>query len=470
MGVADGGAMQAFTRSTRILCCSLLAAVGCSGAASPSSLQGSDAGSDGGSTGPSPEASSPESSGGNADASPDAAVVADGCVAAVTTSTVACTESNTSCANIIVSGDVPTSNATGFYGYADPTARSDPASSTAWMMYSWLVIQPTTGDEGGTVDPRLSENHLAQSSDEGGSWTKDEVVWPVISTTYQGEAGFLSSETAGFTSATSGGSTLWYAIHERYFTPALSGYNPTGQTLTVRVAQAATLADLAGQSPSDELVLSGPGLDPAFGPSVNLSAVDGAAASALVAACSIWHDTEIFYDQGKLYVGVECAVDDPTNAVLAVFVTTPTGAMTSWTWSLAGTLGDPSIAAEISSQLALDPPATSMTQLNLTRGKNGQLLAVMTPTSVTQGTTDGSFTSTQVHMGNVAVQLDSLDPIAFSRDCAGHLIIPSRTTADDEVLGTGSSTYDPALTTGIILDRQPTHTTGFEMHATGLRP
>jgi hypothetical protein len=259
------------------------------------------------------------------------------------------------------------------------------------------------------------------------------------------------------------GGVVWFGGRLRYFLRDEPGYQPVGVTFQLQVGRAASPADFHLQSERDMQSLGAvfAGVAP---PDVNLAALDPS-----VAQCNFWNDPGVFFDAGRLYVVAECNQFDLATWRVAVFSTDANGAPKSWTWRFDGLLADAAVAKAVSDQLGVQ--ADTLLQPDLARGKDGRLVAILSPTRGVGTTAAG-----QVHLGGAAIELDSLSPVKLTRDCDGRLRIRAFAAATDEPNGTSSTGYDPASATGMVLARRPDGkktngvVNGFSLHRTGLSP
>ena len=144
---------------------------------------------------------------------------------------------------------------------------------------------------------------------------------------------------------------------------------------------------------------------------------------------------------------------------VVVFATEPTGEVRSWRWRYVGKLAGGAEARELG--------GVGVTQIDLARGVDGQLLLVTSPDDWNTGMQDF------VHYGCRVTEVESIDPPKLARDSAGRLKVRATITASDTMpLGPGACTYDQASATGVLLVRRHKERglMTASIHSTGMRP
>jgi hypothetical protein len=365
------------------------------------------------------------------------------------------------CPELVIDGDAPSVlpgwGPAPFRGFGDPSVRRDPASGRLWMAYSWLHVS-SLEQQGGQRLVAVVDIHLAHSDDGGGSWAFGGALWtseaendPVLRV-----PGFSSHEVVNLAF----GDGTWYAVRLRYFTPKDGRlYSPKLDSIHLRLAQAPT-PELLGEAA--EAVLGGVYTAPGWGIDVNLAGLDPE-----LAQCSFWNEPALHFDDGTLYLETECSVYAASGAHLdektftALFAAEPEGDVRSWEWRYLGTLAGHREAVALGGE--------NLTQTDLVRGRDGALLAVVTPNHW------DSVLAADVHHGCRVVEVAALDPPALRTGGSGQLVVRATLTASDLVdYGTAGCTYEPSSATGVLLVRRQFSSSPPEMvwtiHRTGLRP
>ena len=374
-----------------------------------------------------------------------------------------CPDGAPACPELAIRGDaeyvLPGYGPAPFRGFGDPSIRRDPATGRLWMAYSWLHVSPLA-QIGGQRLVAVVDIHLSHSDDGGSTWTLDGPLWtsqPETDPGGSGQQGFSSHEVVNLAAGAGG---TWYAVHLRYFTPKDSRlYSPRLDSIQFRIAQASSPLLLAG---APEASLGGVYTARGWNLDVNLADLDPE-----LRQCSFWNEPALHYEGGTLYLEGECCVYGPTGSHLddrgfvAVFATTPEGDVRSWRWRYLGKLADHLDAVALGGE--------NLTQTDLVRGRDGALLAVVTPNHW------DDRLEADIHEGCRVVEVASLEPPALRLDAAGTPVVRAVLTASDLVdYGTAGCTYEPASSAGVLLVRRVFTTVPPEMvwsiHRTGLRP
>ncbi len=375
-----------------------------------------------------------------------------------------CTVQSNACAELRVDGDqpsqLPNGRPAGFRGAADPCIRKDPLTGTLWMAYSWPKVEVLKGGSGFKPFHAMPgvDTHLASSKDGGATWHFEKVLWPTMADVDKGSrggAGFTSHEVPNILPHQAGAGVIWYAARQDYFLPDPGAYKsrPPG-SFRIRMMQAATpqeLSDAPAATLGGEVTESGWGVD------VNLSALSPSPDK------HIWTEPALYFEGDTLYLTLQrlCykgASPDWSAIETVVFATKPVGDVRHWAWHAVGQLAGASEAKELGGD--------GLTQVEIAKGTDGQLLALLTPETYDEGRRDFVLHGCRV------VEIASMDPPRLSRDSSGKLKVRAVITASDLVpLGPGASGYDPASSTGVVLvRRQKGVGMTVSLHRTGVRP
>lgn len=355
------------------------------------------------------------------------------------------------CPEVAVAGDAPATTVGDFKGYADPALQADPlVPGRIWLAYSWPYVAQSPAPNMAAV-----ESHLARSDDGGATFSFVRPLYAapeVLDPEGSGQTGIASSETVSLAVMASGPLTTWYGAHLRYFLEPAGGYTPRyGTSWTVRVGAAASPEALGDPTALAKEVVIGVSTTAAvYGASVLVDQMAGVP----IQRCAMLNNPTLFVRGGTLYLVVECLAFvgtelDLPNATMQLLATTPRGDPRTWAWRHVGVLADHGLAQELGSDTIRQP--------EVTEAADGTLLLVVTPARADPLAPTGTTGE-----GCVAVELDSIDPPALRRDCAGDAIVRVRMTGDDM----GSCAHDPASATGLVPhSHQP-----WALFASGLRP
>ena len=388
-----------------------------------------------------------------------------------------CAEPN--CPAIAIAGDkeatLPNGEPSPFRGFADATIRRDPESGRLWMAYSWPSVRIDKDKRRGLLRRQAATSpqvdiHLAYSDDQGRNWRLVKTLWsPTPSRSPNGEEGHMSHEVANLLPVREAGSVVWYGARLDYFLPDDGGFRKRPpQSFRILIGRAPTPSELA-HAPT--AALGSTATDSAWGVDTNLAQL-----SPETRHCMLWNEPALFHDGEELFLSLSCMAfrgktPDMERNDLVVFATRPDGPPSRWQWRYAGKLAGAREARELGGE--------RLTQIDLARSKNGQLLAIMTPD--TWDTEADDF----IHRGCVAVEVDSsARSLRLARDAGGRLKVAARITASDAgAAGTAACTHDPASETGIILGKRNKVGVGLghardrtkaqmygELHATGVHP
>ncbi len=398
--------------------------------------------------------------------------------------TLDCTADSRQCPEVVIAGISAARLSNGepspFRGFADPSVRTDPVTGRLWMAYSWPNMH--LGDQGdgtrkgllrgrgrGRLGGRAAARpaavpgvdiNLAYSTDRGKTWHSQGPLWPSAEDTDRGgsgEPGYTDHEVVNLLPRQIDGRVTWYGIRLDYFLPAEGGFQrrPPG-SLRLAIAEASSpdkLRDAPVQVLGSAATAKGWGVD------VYLSSL-----SPGVRDCGLWNEPTLFAQDKTLYLGLRClkfagTVPKVSESDVVVFATEPTGEVRSWRWRYVGKLAGGAEARELG--------GVGMTQIDLARGVDGQLLLVTSPDDWNTGMQDF------VHYGCRVTEVESIDPPKLARDSAGRLKVRATITASDTMpLGPGACTYDPASATGVLLVRRHKERglMTASIHSTGMRP
>jgi len=129
------------------------------------------------------------------------------------------------------------------------------------------------------------------------------------------------------------------------------------------------------------------------------------------------------------------------------------GAPASWNWRYAGKLGDAALAADLGNDTIRQP--------DVSLADDGSIVALITPAHIDTASPTGT-----VGDGCVALELDSIDPPALARDCAGNPVVRARINGS----GVGACTHDAAAATGILATSQGASGGNWTLRASGVEP
>ncbi len=357
-----------------------------------------------------------------------------------------CRDDDGRCPELKIAGDppfeLPGFGLSPFRGYADPSLRRDPRTGVLWLSYSWvsLFASPTLIPGKPALDVGVSI-HLARSDDGGRSFRHVTNIWESATETYKGASGYSGNEVSTISPTPSG----WAALELRYFNPRGNGNDFRPDSLHFELAEGADPGKLAMAQAS---MLGGSLTGSFWRPFANLSEI-----AKVGLACPVWTEPSLFSDNGVLYLLVQCKTpSNPARGFLGVFVREPDG----WHW--AGCLTSSSDAAALG--------GNELTQAELTRGRDGSLLLVVTP-NIVKGREEH-------HLGCAVLTVASLDPPRLKQGADTLLDLRARIVSSDSAQnGPGACSYDPGSSTGLLIVRRvfsPIRGVIFSIHASGLHP
>lgn len=372
-----------------------------------------------------------------------------------------CTSGNPDCTLLEILGDTPNTYPNGsssfFHGFADPTVRQDPQTGRLWMAYSWPRVHILPD---GNFVPGV-DIHLAYSDDGGNTWVYHDELWTSHEDTDRGgdgAPGFTDHEVANLLPRQTENSVIWYGVRLDYFIPLEGKYTarPPG-SFRIKIMQAASPPDLATAAASTlGSTLTAPGWDV----DIDLSAL-----STETEKCGMWNEPALYFEEDELFLVLRCLAFDsfqrpaPEESDIFVFATSPNDDVRTWQWRYVGALAGHEEARELGGR--------GLTQADIVLAQDGTLLAILTPND--WDTSLKEF----IHYGCRVVEIESMDPPALKRDDNGKLVVRTVINASDQQpLGPGSCSYDPASATGILIARREKTSTAMtsQILQTGMMP
>lgn len=353
------------------------------------------------------------------------------------------------CPSIKIVGDsvstLPSGEVSPFSGLADPSIRRDPVSGDLWMAYSWPNIRVAGKSEKRRLFRRNRSGmpgvdiHLARSQDAGRNWRFYGKLWSAMSaTSSDGESGHMGHEVANLLPVNTPEGTLWYGARLQYFLPDEGGFRDRPvSSFRILVGAARTPA---GLSDGPVARLGSMKTDDRWGMDVNLASL-----SPQTRHCMLWNEPALYHDGNELYLALSCMAfrgksPDMGKNDLVVFATNASGTPSQWRWRFAGKLAGVSEAKELGGE--------RLTQVELAKGRDGKLLAVVTPDTWESG----DF----IHHGCRVVEVDTTGgTLKLARDGSGHLKVRATILASDAgSAGTAACSYDPSSETGVIITKR----------------
>ena len=383
-----------------------------------------------------------------------------------------------SCPLLEIAGDwestLPNGQPSPFRGFADPSMRRDPDSGRLWLAYSWPSLQVKRSSAAGwssqaaQVTPRV-DIHLAFSDDHGASWRYLQTLLPAAAArSPSGEPGQVVPEVVNLLPVQTESGTQWYGAWLEYFLPENGGYrNRPSQSFRIVMSRSPGIPGLAD---APKARLGAMHTDPAWGMDLNLAAL-----SPETSRCMLWNEPALYHDGKELFLALSCmafrgTAPDLPSSDLVVFATTAQGEPALWRWRYAGKLSGVSEARELGGE--------RLTQIDLVPGRDGQLLAVVTPD--TWDATAHDF----VHHGCRVLEVTEQDGrLTLARSPNGALKLRTSVMASDAgAAGTAACTYEPSSATGMVFgkrdkagglsgrNRNSNAHLSTSLHITGLRP
>ncbi len=364
------------------------------------------------------------------------------------------------CPQITIQGDpaftFPNGTASPFSGFADPSIRKDPLSNRLWMSYSWPNIHVLGQQQ---FVPSV-DIHLASSDDNGATWKSQGPLWPSEpDTNKSGDngPGYTAHEVSNLLPVQNGSTVTWYGVRQAYFVPQNGGYSKRpGTSFRLEISQASSPA---GLSTADYQSLGTNYTAAGWNADINLANL-----SPDVSKCGFWNETALYYQNNTLYLVTRCLTFNgqmpiENESPNVVFATNAKGSVKQWQWRYVGALNNAQQAKELGGD--------GLTQPEIAKGQDGQLLAIFTPTEA------GATPTDEIHNGCAVVEVASIDPPRLATDSSGRLKVRAFISASDQQPhGPGACTYDPASDTGVIIVRRDIGQGKFitTMNASGIKP
>lgn len=365
----------------------------------------------------------------------------------------------------------PNGQLAAFRGFADPCLRRDPVSGALWLVYSWPHMEHLGGDRRGFAVG--VESHLAVSKDAGTTWQRNKVLWPrtpasfINPKTKLARDGFISHEVPNILPCQIDGSPAWVGARLDYFLGRKGNYKDRDNlSFCIRLMSASSPGELSNAS----FITFGHDM------SSPECAVD-------INACSfskdfppafIPNEPALYFKDGRLYLAFVCMTfkgqsPDFAKSFIAIFSTEPRGAAATWQWRYNGKLTTHQEAQELGGE--------SLTQIELALGRDGQLLAFLTPESWNAEAarkSGGDAFFGILHHECAIVEVASLDTPALARRKDGQLAVRAVLTSSAQTeKGPGAAAYDPASETGVLFTLRDIASRGYlswNLHPTGLHP
>lgn len=178
----------------------------------------------------------------------------------------------------------------------------------------------------------------------------------------------------------------------------------------------------------------------------------------------VFKDPSLLFDRGELYLAVQCSRftaqgEDFASDFVAVFSTRATGPVGRWKWRYRGRLAG--------RQEALALGGDALLQSELTHPRDGQLLAVFSPSG------DAPGAGLAAHFGCRVVEVASLEHPRLAREPDGALRVVADVRASDLLpSGPGACSYEPAANGGVVIVRRTLdgRSVQVSLHRSGLQP
>ena len=354
------------------------------------------------------------------------------------------------CPEITIAGDPvatwPDSTLQPFRGYGDPSIERDPATGALWMSYSWLDVLVSSPGPPPVFDFGV-RTHLARSDDNGATWTYVRAVNQTTSINHPDTAapGWTQHEVSTLAREPAGSwQLLWLTYFDALGMPAQGA--PDGHSDPYYEHSLAAMPGGLGDASAPWA--RGAGTSTSFGAQYNLSALQQ------LADCVGFTEPAIFVKDGATYLATNCVVvdgsgrrDDLERLVLL--------RQEAAGYSYVGTL--------LTHTDAVDLGGSRIEQADISFSKSGAVILIATPIKSTAPN----------HLGCVVFEISNIASAQVRRDAGGHAVQLGHITGDDNVLGPGLCTYDPASTTGVLIVMHAQSTPNemvFSMHATGVHP
>lgn len=373
-----------------------------------------------------------------------------------------CTAENPNCPPIGIKGDPPYTfpgkKPSPFTGFADPCLRLDPDGKTIWMAYSYPHMH--TGKNLAQIAVPGVEIHLAKSTDGGRTWKKVKNLMPSRQQrdADNREKGFSNFEVFNMIHVADGKNGYWVAVWLEHFLPEDGGFRRRPvESFRLGMARANSPTGFRG---AKKITLGGGRTSRKWGVDVWLHSLIPDQSIQM-----IWNEPVLYYEDGRLYLVVRSlqfiskTLPDLPNSAFHVFSTEPKGDIKKWEWAYRGPLTTAADASALGGE--------GVTQMDISKARDGALLALLTPD--TWSHTYGDY----IHHGTKAVEIASLENPSLKYDSAGKPVVRAFISATDlDVYGPAAAGYDPASATGIVLTRRIKYPDymSFSLHATGIHP
>lgn len=349
--------------------------------------------------------------------------------------------SGDTCKELVIRGDskhtLPDGSESPFSGYADPSIRQD-NDGVLWLSYSWPHLKFVDQRPVPSVDI-----HLAKSVDQGNTWdfvTTLFTATPISNPATPSQGGYLDYEVINLLPTTINGKTTWFGVTLSYFVPEQGGMalRPS-DSFHIRVYQANSPADLTN---APYTILGGGATNQAWNPVQSLIPNDMNAADQKT---FFWNEPSLYFENGTLYLIMVAfnlrTREDISRDSVYVFATKPDGTPDSWQWEYKGELLGNAEAKMLG--------ATRLTQVDVVRGKQGDLLLIASPDD--WNTEFGDYN----HKGCVVLEIASLEEPSVKKDASGNLLTRARIIdSQANELGSAACSYDPNSATGILFTRR----------------
>jgi len=360
----------------------------------------------------------------------------------------------TTCATLIIPNDPPQVSPSEFHGYADPSMRKDPNSPLLYLGYSWPHHNVT-------VNTNAVDIHLAHSADGGSTWTEDGALFTsstVTNTTSSAyaENNLSSFEVVDLLPVGIGSSTYWVQAHRQYYvadgtTGSLYGQAPVTSVIALSLLEVSdpgvNTAELLGLATAPETILGSSTTDATIPINGNLAALNSD-----VADCTNFDQPALAYQNGTLYLALECEdtkLSQPNDLAFPMFSTVPNSTdPRQWTWKYVGTIATLANAEAFGTEEGT--PYQFLTELEFVHSANGEMLALFSPSVL-----DPTGEQPVIQYGCRFAPMLSFDPPVMQVDPNGAPLSVASVTDSSLYAkpneGPGACTYDPASSTGVVL-------------------
>lgn len=335
----------------------------------------------------------------------------------------------------------------GFHGLVDATVTSDPGSNTMYLACTSVSMHESSRGQRADISTNII---LASSNDAGKTWVYKTTLRPSIKENdpVSGKSGYASKEVPSL--ATGGG--YWYLANLRFHDPVGGGNNRKRDSFHLEVSRAKSPEALASAKP---VRLAGK-LAAESWTDYRLTDLHPD-----LAACSLWLDPELHYQDQRLYMMSVCVPYDggerrSSGSFYAVFELRNDQQFGKPRYL--GKLGD--------YKDAQSSGADELSKADLTYARDGTLLFLTAP--VFRGDRFEEYTGCYVY------EVESLNPPRLRRDASGAAVTRAVLRSSDSVPSSASCAYDPGLDSGVILTRREMMPSQrkfiWSLHETGVNP